>query len=455
MKHSSRPNLLFVFADQWRYDATGWAGDPNLQRRTPNFDRLAKSSLAFTHAISGSPVSSPARATLLTGQLPLTHGVFLNDVPIRSDAALFGRVFADAGYQTGYIGKWHVDGRGRSSYIPKARRGGFDYWKVLECTHAYLDSIYYDHADPTPKRWHGYDAAAQTRDAQRYIADHASNDQPFALVLSWGPPHNPYHKVPEQYLRMFDPDQIRLRPNVPAEYAEQARKDLAGYYAHVAALDDLIGDLDQTLEATGIADNTIMVIWSDHGDMLWSQGVERKQWPYDESCRVPLLIRWPERFGRQGRAIDTPIDTVDLMPTLLGLCGLEKPDTCQGLDYGPHLVDQAPTPRDEVVMACYHPFGEFSRQKGGREFRGLRTPQHTYVETLHGPWLLFDNHKDPCQMDNLVGDSSYDSLRNELSERLRSRLADRGDQFEPSECYLARWGYNVDERGVIPRSDKP
>ncbi len=134
-----QPNIVFVFGDQWRAQATGYAGDPNVE--TPNLDALTGESVNFVNALAGCPVCSPYRASLLTGQFPLTHGVFVNDVCLSEESVSLADVYSAAGYDTAYIGKWHIDGHGRSSYIPPERRQGFDYWKVLECTHNYLDFV--------------------------------------------------------------------------------------------------------------------------------------------------------------------------------------------------------------------------------------------------------------------------------------------------------------------------
>src|SRR5439155_20309414 len=128
---AKRPNFVFVLADQWRACATGYAGDPNV--KTPNLDRLEAQSVNFTHAISGYPVCSPCRASLLTGQRPITHGVFLNDTHLSDNAVTLPKVMAAAGYDTAMIGKWHLNGRGRLSYIPPENRQGFAYWRAMEC----------------------------------------------------------------------------------------------------------------------------------------------------------------------------------------------------------------------------------------------------------------------------------------------------------------------------------
>src|SRR5512143_2094416 len=215
------PNVLLVLADQWRFEAFGFADNPDV--RTPNLDRLAQQSVRLVNAVSGLPVCSPMRASLLTGQRPLTHGVFVNDVPLNPQTPTIAKALALAGYDTAYIGKWHVDGHGRSTFIPRERRQGFDYWKVLECTHEYNHSAYY--ADgPEKLYWEGYDAIAQTRDAQQYLRDHAQSAKPFFLFLAWGPPHDPYFTAPEKYRAQYDPARLTLRPNVPETARANARK---------------------------------------------------------------------------------------------------------------------------------------------------------------------------------------------------------------------------------------
>ncbi|MBI5397484.1 MAG: sulfatase-like hydrolase/transferase, partial [Verrucomicrobia bacterium] len=224
-KAERKPNVVYVFADQWRAQAFGFAGDTNV--KTPTLDKLAAMSVRFSTAVSTCPVCSPYRASLITGQYPLRHGVFLNDVCLSTNAVSLAQAFKGAGYRTGYIGKWHLDGHGRSAFIPPERRQGFEFWRVLECTHDYNRSPYFGDEN-VRQQWEGYDAIAQTREAQRYIREHAKG-APFLLVLSWGPPHNPYETAPAKFREMYAPDKLALRPNVPA--GSNPRKDLAGYYA--------------------------------------------------------------------------------------------------------------------------------------------------------------------------------------------------------------------------------
>jgi arylsulfatase A-like enzyme len=446
-RKTTGPNVVFVLTDQWRRQATGYGGGPNAL--TPNLDKLATQSVNLTNAVSGCPVCCPYRASLLTGQYPLTHGVFLNDLCLSPKGVTLAQAYAKGGYDTAYIGKWHLDGHGRASYIPPERRHGFDYWKVLECTHNYNRSFYYAADSKTRLTWPGYDARAQTDDARAYIRKHASGAKPFILVLSLGPPHNPYQTAPKKYRELYKGKELKLRENVPASARGRARKDLAGYYAHISALDACVGDLLDTIDKAGIADNTIFVFTSDHGDMLGSQGMSRKQKPWDESIMVPFLLRYPAALGGKPRTIDMPINTPDIMPTLLGLSGIKIPKGVEGADYSGVLLARKKPSNDAVLITCVSPFGEWYRGKG-REFRGIRTRRYTYVRDLKGPWLLYDNQKDPNQLNNLAGKGDSADLQKRLDSLLAEKLKGTGDDFQPGTKYIDKWGYKVNARGTVP-----
>ena len=181
--------------------------------------------------------------------------------------------------------------------------------------------------------------------------------------------------------------------------------------------------------------------------MLGSHGVQRKQYPWDESVRVPFLLRGPAGLVGPPRDMATPFGAVDIMPTLLGLCGIDVPDSVEGLDFSPCLRGETVAPTDAALVACYHPFGEWFP---GREYRGVRTERHTYVRALDGPWLLYDNATDPYQLDNLCGRPEHAATQAGLEARMSGILAEQGDEFLPSAEYLNRWGYEVNERGAAP-----
>ncbi len=442
-----RPNILYLLPDQWRAEAFGFAGNPDV--KTPHLDRLQRESVRFLHAIAGVPVCCPTRASLMTGQRPLTHGVFMNDVPLAPDAVTLAKVLRDAGYDTGYIGKWHIDGHGRSNFIPRERRQGFDYWKVLECTHNYSNSFYY--ADgPEKLKWEGYDAFAQTRDAEQYLRDHAQSPKPFCLFVAWGPPHEPYQLAPQKYRDLYPPKKLKVRANVPEALREKTQKELSGYYAHCTAIDECVGDLRRVLQELGLAENTLVVFNSDHGDMLGSQGSAKKQQPYDESNHIPLLFHWPQGFGKRARSLDAPINSEDLMPTLLGLCGVPIPKTVEGLDFSGYMRGGKSPSDGATLIGCPAPFGQWSRRIGGREYRGVRTVRHTYARDLNGPWLLFDNQKDPYQLNNLIGQPKHAKLQAEMDVTLTRKLREAGDPFQPATYYIQKWGYTVDTTGTVP-----
>ncbi len=441
-----QPNVVFLLADQWRGQDTGFAGNADVI--TPNLDRLAAASVNLTNAVSGCPVCCPYRGSLMTGQYPLTHGVFMNDVQLSNKAVSIAQAYKAAGYDTAYIGKWHLDGRGRSNLTPPARRQGFEFWRALECTHNYNNSIYYADEDVKLK-WDGYDAIAQTRRAQQYIRTHAAG-KPFVLFVSWGPPHAPYHTAPSKYKALFEGRDIKLRPNVPEKMRAQAKKDIAGYYAHIAALDDCVASVTETLKECRLQDNTILVFTSDHGDMLYSQGGRKKQQPWDESIKVPFLIRYPAVLGSRGSQLDMPFNTPDIMPTLLGLSGLDVPDTVEGRDYSGVLTCREKAGNDAALIMCPQPFGQWIRRIGGREYRGVRTRRYTYTRDLNGPWLLYDNLNDPHQLNNLCNKPQHRKTQAKLENILQQKLTQTNDKFLPGPQYIKQWNYTVDKNGTVP-----
>ena len=438
---ATRPNIIFVLADQWRATALGYAGDPNV--KTPHLDRLAAHSARFTNAVSVCPVCTPFRAALMTGRLPTSTGMFLNDLYLPDAELCMGEIFKAAGYDTAYIGKWHLDGHGRDSYIPPARRQGFDYWKAAECDHNYNHSHYYAGSSPEKQFWAGYDAFAQTADAQGYLRERSSSAKPFLLVVAFGPPHFPHATAPPDYQALYQPEKLLLAPNVPAASAAAARNELVGYYAHCSALDQCVGDLLDTLRQTGLAEHTLVVFTADHGEMMGAHDISprMKQWPYDEAVNVPFLLRDPRS---PARVVTTPLSTPDILPTLLGLAGVAIPKSVEGDDLSALVSGSGPAPDRAVLMMSVSPFIPQLV-----EYRGIRTARHTYVRNLAGPWLLFDNQADPFQMHNLTDDPARAGLRRELDERLATELKKAGDPFRPRQYYLDKWGYSVEAQDSI------
>lgn len=443
-------NIVYLIADQWRASATGYAGDPNV--KTPNLDKLAKEAQNFCNAVSVLPVCTPHRAALMTGRYPTSTGMFLNDAHLPESELCMAEILSGAGYATGYIGKWHLDGHGRESYIPAERRQGWQYWKAAECDHTYNHSHYYTGDSDVKRYWEGYDAFAETKDAQQYIRDHSKGEKPFVLMVAYGVPHFPHATAPPKFKEMYPPEKIILPPNVPPEMQAKARQEAQGYYAHCTALDQCIGDLLGTLADTGLDSKTIVVFSSDHGEMLGSQGVApmQKQVAWSESACVPFLMRVP---GINARKVTTPITTPDVLPTLLGLNGVTKPATIEGEDLSTMLRAGKDEDRAALYM-CVSPFAHAVGQAKLREYRAIQTSRYTYVRDLNGPWLLYDDEKDPYQNKNLVGADGFAELTQEVDKRLQSQLKRIGDDFRPSKNYLAEWGYEIGDHGSVPYSNE-
>ena len=440
-----QPNIVYVFADQWRASAFGYTGDPNI--KTPNIDRLAAEGLNFSNCVAVTPLCTPYRASLLTGRYPTSTGMFLNDLYLPPGELCMPEILNDAGYSTAYIGKWHLDGHGRNAYIPPERRQGWDYWKGAECDHNNHNSHYYAGDSNEKLYWDGYDAFAQTNDARKYIVEQVDNDQPFILMISYGPPHPSSPPAPEEYRALYPVDDIELPPNVPAEYHKEARLRLQHYYAHGTAIDECVGDLMQTIEESGIAENTIFVFTSDHGGMLLSHGLpfEWKQVAWDESAHVPFLLRFPAAHGHQGRVIGTPFNTPDILPTLLGLAKVKIPDSVEGDDLSALITKGTEFKNRSVLYMSVAPIvGQ------GEAHRSLRTERYTYVRNLEGPWLLFDDLQDPWQMNNLIGKATHATLQRELDAELQDHLRKIGDDFRPPQSYIEEWGYDLGQVNEIP-----
>lgn len=442
-----KPNIVYVFADQWRAESLGYAGNPDV--KTPNLDKLASEGVYFTNTVSTSPVCTPYRAMLLTGQYVLKNGMFLNDIRLDPESNSFAKLFKQEGYNTAYIGKWHLDGNERSAHIPKERRQGFDYWKALNCSHSYNNSNYWGNDDKL-HQWEDYDAEAQTKDAIAYIEEQAKSKKSFSLVLSWGPPHAPYQTAPKEFQDLYKNVDIQLRANVPEELAKETKTILKGYYAHCSALDSYIKQLQDAIKRSNIEDNTIFVFTADHGDMINSHGKKKKQQIYEESAKVPFIIKYPALFGKEGKKSDFLLNTLDILPTMLGMSGINIPKDLDGENITDIILEKKEDNRKASLVACVQPFGQWKRKIGGKEFRGIITKTHTYARDLEGEWLLFDNVSDPYQLNNLIENPAYNTISKNLEELLKEELNRLDDDFLPGQTYIEKWGHTVDSTGTVP-----
>ncbi|MEO0653154.1 MAG: sulfatase, partial [Planctomycetota bacterium] len=416
------PNVLFVMPDEWRGQAFGYRGNPDVN--TPVIDAFARDGVRFERSFVNVPQCSPNRATLLTGRFPQAAGVLTNDLPVRADVGGLARTLSDAGWNCGYIGKWHLDGWPRDRYTPPGpRRLGFDgLWAAANGAHDYFDGRYFTR-DGEQRVAEGYEPEFQTELAIAELERAAAAEEPFFLFLSWGPPHAPFFDLPAEYAYRASRMSPSLRPN--ADPRAFSTVDLALYYAACEALDDLFARLTGALERLGLADDTLVVFTSDHGSMLGSHGLTGKQTPFEEAISVPLLFRQPGRLPA-GLAPEALFSALDMAPTLCGLLGVEPDPGFQGRDLSGVVGGQASDGPDSVYLGDLLGLGRSFVQRI-YTWRGLRTREWTYAEDARGPWLLYDLQTDPYQQRNLVGRSEHGEVQGELAARLGGWAERLGD----------------------------
>jgi arylsulfatase A-like enzyme len=416
-----RPNVLLILPDQLRAQALGCMGNPDV--RTPHIDRLAAEGTLFRQTFANTPVCCPARATLLTGKYPHRHGLVANDLRLRESEPTLAKLLKAQGYRTGFIGKWHLDGGKRDpGFVPPGpRRQGFDFWAACECRHTHFQPVWFRDT-PEPIRGGKFEPEALTDVALEFLR--ANRQQPFFLVVSMGPPHDPYG-APEKYMHLYDPARLTMRPNWRPGVRQAGREQIAAYYAAITAVDDQVGRMMQALKDFGLEKDTIVLFSSDHGDMLGSQGQRLKRKPWEESIRVPGVLRYPARV-RPGRRVDTLLSHVDFAPTLLALCGAKVPADMQGTDLSGVVFGRTDKGPDSVFFQIFVPFAGDGTP---HPWRGVRTQRYMYARTEARPWVLYDLEKDPDELKNLADDPASAAVRKDLEARLAKWMKDTGDSW--------------------------
>lgn len=453
-----RPNLVYVFADQLALCHCGYGGDEHA--RTPNIDRLAGESFSFHDAVASSPVCAPYRATLMTGKYQSSTGMVINELRLSPEHECFGHALTKGGYQTAYIGKWHMwanqlghHDETKNGFVPPGPyRLGFDgLWAAYNFNHTYYHSPYF--TDSARRQIHKlYEPDSQTNMAIDWIRGAAKKQDPFALFLSWGPPHDPWgaDNVPPDYAEMFKDRKLPVRPNFSeqrdpyaddwarpgADYYRNLPQFMRGYYAQTANIDWNLGRLTKALEETGAAEDTIFVFTSDHGEMFGSHGRRAKYIFYEEAARVPFLMRWPGRTPK-GRRSDVCFSSVDIMPTLLDMMNLPVPRAAEGVSFRRAALGQGGGAR---AAAYLQGMGTTAAWKDGTEWRAIRDQQHTYATYRRdGKELLFDNRKDPYQMKNLAEDRGFAKTVGHYRDQLKAWRKEYNDAFEACTWYESRW----------------
>jgi len=412
-KSTRRPNIVFVFADQMRAHAMGCMG--NKQVITPHLDKLASEGLLVTNAISCQPVCSPYRAQLMTGRYSHSTGVIHNEIRLPDSEVVISELMKKQGYATGYIGKWHLAGY-RSNPVDAKSRRGWDFWAVRNCSHKHSEPQYWLNDSREPVCVPGWEPDVQTDLAIEFIRK--NRQVPFCLFLSFGPPHNPY-KAPEKYVEMYKDKNLTARPNVPGGETESLRQ----YYAMTTSLDACMGRINEALNNAGISEDTIVVFTSDHGDMLGSQGHQFKQRPWEESINIPFIIRYSRKIKKEQRR-DWIVSSVDVMPTLLGLCDISIPPQVQGRDYSATFLGNSQAQRDAAFLFNVH-----TGAGPQTDWRGIRTREWTYAYHCLGDWVMYDLKNDPYQLKNLIDDPKFTAKKKELREQLESMRKALGESL--------------------------
>lgn len=456
----TKPNLIFVFADQLRRDALSVNGGP--KGLTPHIDALYGQGVDLCNAISGHPVCAPFRASLLTGKYTTSTGMVINEIRLNPNHRAFAHVLNEEGYQNAYIGKWHLYANElgnhfdpKNSFIPKGPdRLGFDgYFAAYNFHHDYYGDPAYYHLDTPEKIFHkGYEPDCQTDMAIEQLTRLSKEDKPFSLFLSLGTPHDPWvpENVPAECLERVKDIPVSLPPNyLPendpyadnwAKLSEKERGELTQwmrcYYGMVANLDDNIGKLLKAIDDLGLSDNSIVVFTSDHGELFGAHGRRAKNIFYEEAVHVPFVMRWKGQLAANEQR-DICLNSVDIMPTLLSMMGLPVPQSVEGSDMSQFILTNNKTTDDGALMMCCGPTAIYG---DGNEWRGWRTKRYTYaVYRKDGRELLFDHVDDPYQMKDLSNDPAYRKVLESLREAMWCRMAQINDNFESNSYYEKNW----------------
>lgn len=454
---TKRPNVVVLFPDQLRAASLPLFGEPNIE--TPNIDRLAAEGVLLNNAISNAPVCTPARAMLVTGRHPQSTGHLINTTRTRHDEISIADAFAHQGYRTAWVGKWHLH-TGlwpaldrmpmQPDWVPEGRdRLGFQYWRAYNQHMVFFDGFVHK-GDWNYERWNGYETDGLLDYAFEFIDE--PRDDPFLLFLSPHPPHyTPAEFAPAE---CYDglPDELELPDNVGSRWAAETREMYRHYLAMIRAIDKMVGRMLDHLDETGLADNTIVLLASDHGTMGGAHDVHPwlKKHSYEESIHIPGIVRFPDVI-KPGTSVDDLFGMPDFFPTLCGLAGVPIPQTVEGHDLSAVLrhgsVGSSTAPTQEALLLM-----NFSKYYDwfvdGAEWRGVRTKTGSYTEWLDGQVQLFDLSEDPLQQRNLADDPGYAPLRAEMAGAMRDLQAIRGDALVP----CTEWKPWLDEQRRVVRN---
>lgn len=423
-----RPNVIVFFTDQQRWDTTGIHGNP--LGLTPNFDRMAAKGTDVHYSFTCQPVCTPARSCLQTGLYATETGLFKNDViPFPKDKKTLAHYFNEAGYQTAYIGKWHL-GLTEEQAVAEERRGGYQYWlaaNALElCSDSYHTIVYNN--DGKEVKLPGYRVDALTDAAIRYIDKHQK--EPFFLFLSHVEPHQqnylddypPPHGYRKRYTGRWTPPDLQALGGSSGQH-------LGGYYGMIKRLDEALGRMLDAIDSLGLADNTIVMFSSDHGCHFKTRNEEYKRSCHESSIRTPTAFCGPGFDG--GGRVKKLVSLIDLPPTLLDAAGIAVPEQMQGRSILPLLyAENAEWPEEVFVQISESCVGRAIRTK--RWKYAVTAPDKNGYKDMNSDHyveeFLYDLKADPYELNNLIGLQTFGEVTKMLREKLIRRMVEAGEE---------------------------
>jgi arylsulfatase A-like enzyme len=423
-----RPNFVFVMADDFRYDAMGFvqasqgaaARFPWLQ--TPNLDRLRSQSVWVRNAFVTSSVCAPARASFLTGMYNHKNGVKGNFTPFPSQNVTYASVLRDAGYDTGYIGKWHMG-------LQSGQRPGFSYSASYIGQGVFNNSVFEINGKPVQTT--GWVDDVTTDYATSYLKAHAATGKPFVLTVGLKAPHDP-HTPPARLVGIMDGKVAKPAVNATAypPYksvgSQVTDAKMQAYFSTVVAVDEEVGKLMSSLKNLGLDENTVFVFTSDNGLLRGEHGENDKRLAYEESIRVPMIVRYPN-LVQGGGTLNQMVLNVDMAPTFVDLAGAQVPQQMDGKSIKPLLAGQATTWRSDFFYQYFEDDG-YPPPYSAPENHALRTATAKLIKYPGRPeWTqLFDLAADPYETNNLYNKPAAAALQSNMLSRYTAAAAHIG-----------------------------